>query len=282
MKLARIFLWTALIPVLAAQNAADMFQKAPPHVDEALRARVKIFYQAMVDGKPRLADAVVHEDSKDAFFVAPKPKYKGFEIVTIRYLENFTRAQVVVAVDGDFVMPGAGLGDYKVPITTLWKLDGSEWWWYIPSATEGFPTPFGNMKPGPEEESRERVNQALATMPTAEQIQAQVKLDKSEVTLSAYESSSAEVHVLNTMPGPVTLSLTSQGPLSSGYTATLDRTSLEPNEKATITFHIEPINKYPKPTVKAELHVEPTRAVIPIVVKFASPPDTDPKLLPQR
>ena len=37
-----------------------------------------LFYQAHVDGKFRLADTVVHEDSKDAFFVADKNQYKSF------------------------------------------------------------------------------------------------------------------------------------------------------------------------------------------------------------
>ena len=280
-KVLPFLLWTMLVSVLSAQDAAAVFQKAPPHIDEALRARVTLFYQAHVDGKPRLADAVVHEDSKDAFFAAMKQKYKGFEIVTIKYLENFTRAQVVVAVDGDFVMPGAGLQEYKVPITTLWKMDNGEWWWYVPSAEEGYPTPFGTMKPGPEADAREQVQRAIANMPTVAQIRAQVQVDRAEATLSSYEASSDQVQVVNNMPGSVTLRLVSRGAVPSGYTAAVDPASLGPGEKATVTFHIDPINKYPKPTIRAELHVDPTNAVIPITVRFSNPPDTDPRLLPQ-
>jgi hypothetical protein len=72
-----------LFGMLLAQGQVDLFQKAPPEVDEALRARVTKFYQAHVDGKYRLADEVVAEDSKDAFFEARKPRYRKFELSRI-------------------------------------------------------------------------------------------------------------------------------------------------------------------------------------------------------
>ena len=56
-----------IVSALLAQSPEELFEKAPPHVDQTLRERVKIFYQAHVDGKFRVADTVVHEDSKDAF-----------------------------------------------------------------------------------------------------------------------------------------------------------------------------------------------------------------------
>jgi len=51
-----------------AQNAAAVFAKAPPDVDDALRTRITAFYQAQVEGKPRRVEPMVAEDSKDFFY----------------------------------------------------------------------------------------------------------------------------------------------------------------------------------------------------------------------
>ncbi|MGC8794691.1 MAG: hypothetical protein ACP5U2_15005, partial [Bryobacteraceae bacterium] len=130
-----------------AQTAAELFEKAPPEVDQALRERVKFFYQCHVEGKFRQADQVVAEDSKDAFFAAEKPRYRGFEIVRIVYSDNFTRARVVVAVDTDFMAPGIGRIPVKAPLTSLWKLENGQWWWYV-DRNAGKQTPFGPMRAG--------------------------------------------------------------------------------------------------------------------------------------
>ncbi|MBM3748697.1 MAG: hypothetical protein FJW34_23225, partial [Acidobacteria bacterium] len=91
--------------LLWLQNPADLFQKAPPAVDEAVRARVKQFFQAHVDGKFRAAAEVVAEDSQDAFFAANKPRCYSFEITKIEYLDEFTRATAVVACEMDHPAP---------------------------------------------------------------------------------------------------------------------------------------------------------------------------------
>ena len=70
-----ILLTSVSLVTAAAQDPADLFRKAPPEVDDALRQRVTAFYQAHVDGKFRAADQFVAEDSKDAFFEAPKRRY---------------------------------------------------------------------------------------------------------------------------------------------------------------------------------------------------------------
>jgi len=44
-----------LTAALWGQQAQELLEKAPPEVDDALRARVTKFYQAMVDGKFRAA-----------------------------------------------------------------------------------------------------------------------------------------------------------------------------------------------------------------------------------
>src|SRR5688572_11257827 len=85
--------------VFAQGVPTDIFQKAPPYVDEALRSRVSEFLQAHVDGKFRLANEIVAEDSKDMYFAMEKHRYLSFEIVRIDYTNDFTRATVLATVE---------------------------------------------------------------------------------------------------------------------------------------------------------------------------------------
>jgi hypothetical protein len=132
-----------------AQNPTDLFSKAPPAVDEALRDRVINFYQAHVDGKFRAADKIVAEDSKDVFFEMEKRRCNSFEIGRINYKENFTKAQVMILCDTQMMMVPVGVRQVKVPLSSLWKQIDGEWFWYVdPSA--GRDSPFGGpMKAGP-------------------------------------------------------------------------------------------------------------------------------------
>ncbi len=266
----------ALALPLSAQTAAELFEKAPPEVDQALRERIRFFYQCHVEGKFRQADQVVAEDSKDAFFAAEKTRYRGFEIVRIVYSDNFTRARAVVAVETDFMAPGLGRMPVKAPLTTLWKLENGQWWWYVdPNA--GKSTPFGPMRAGEGGSSPfpfrvpSRPEDALSVL-------GKVTADKTEVRLSSYEPASAEVTVTNRMPGQVQLRLEYNG--FPGFEAKLERSELQANETTKLLLRIEPRDKGPKPTLTVNLRVEPLNQVIPIQVTFAVPPEVE-KALPR-
>ncbi|MEK7404923.1 MAG: hypothetical protein AAB225_07420 [Acidobacteriota bacterium] len=254
------------IPLLA-QTAAELFEKAPPAVDEALRARIKLFYQAHLDGKFRLADQVVAEDSKDAFFSAEKTRYRGFEIARIVYEDNFTRARAVVAVDTEFVAVGMGRVPVKMPLTTLWKVVDGQWFWYVdPEA--GKQTPFGPMKPGAEGGGASPLPSAP---PDARALLNLVRADRSEVRLSSYEPSSGEVTITNGMPGRVTLALEYNG--FRGLEVELDRTELDAKQTARLMLRCRPADKAPKPTVTVTVRVQPSGQAIPVRVTFAVPPE---------
>jgi len=259
-----------------AQEATELFEQAPPHIDEALRERVRLFFQAHVDGKFRLADEVVHPDSKDAFFAAEKRRYKSFEIVKIQYFDHFSRARVVVAVDGEFPMPGFGQIPVKIPMTTLWKYDQGQWWWYVEPPEKGQETPFGLMRPGPEAGSGGLPGPGQ--MLTPEAVVQKVHISKRTVQLKCYEASQDVVEVSNGMPGPISLQL--YVPPLRGLEVSLDKEGLAAGEKALIRFRYEPPDKLPKPTLKATLRVEPLAAEIPIEVVFDIPPEIKQQLPP--
>jgi len=261
---------------LWAQTAAELFEKAPPELDKALRERIAFFYQCHVDGKFRQADQVVAEDSKDAFFAAEKPRYRGFEIVRIVYSENFTRARAVVAVDTDFMAPGIGKMAVKAPLVSLWKLENGQWWWYVdPNA--GRQTPFGTMRPGEGSSAPFHLN--IPTRPEdAVRLLGKVTANKTEVRLSSYEPASDEVVLTNHMPGQVDLRLEYNG--FPGFEARLERQALRANESVKLLLRVEPQDKSPKPTLTVNVRVEPLNQVIPIRVTFAVPPEVE-KALPR-
>ena len=138
----------ALAASLLAQKPADLFTKAPPEVDEALRARVAKFYQAHMDGKPRRAEELVAEDTKDQFYNARKPAYLSFQIIKIDYTDNFTKATVTTLVETIIAALGFTDKPVKVPLPSFWKLENGQWWWYIDPEKVNM-TPFGKMGVAP-------------------------------------------------------------------------------------------------------------------------------------
>lgn len=267
------FSWFLAGCILAAlaQNPAELFEQAPPPVDSALRARINKFFQAHVDGKFRLADEVVAEDTKDAFFAANKTRYYSFEIVKITYSENFTRAQAVVSCEMDFTIPGAGKVRVKAPRTTTWKLLDGQWWYYI-LPTDSYDSPFGKMHPGPEGKASGPVTPQ--TGPSMAAIMSMVKSSKSEVGLSSDKPGSDEVILTNTLPGTVTLVL--QYPGLPGLDIQLDRKELRTGETARLSFRWEPEDKPPPPSLMAQTLVQPTAQVIAIRVRFTPSPRVNP------
>src|SRR5271170_5111424 len=111
------------------QAPSDVFEKAPPAIDDALRARVGKFYGAFVAGKFKEAYSLVADDSQDKFFELPKEEYKSFEIIKIKYSDNFTKATVVTGVKSDWRFHGT-VTQTTFPLTTNWEVIDGEWYWH--------------------------------------------------------------------------------------------------------------------------------------------------------
>ncbi len=271
----------ALCPCPAAQSPAALFEKAPPHVEEALRSRITLFYQAHMDGKPRRADQVVAEDSKDAFFEAEKPRYLSYEIVTVKYSDSFTRATALVNCETDVLMQAMGRMRIKRPITSLWRIVDGQWFWYVMPIDPkvGQDTPFGRMRTSPEGPGAPSPPPSQITLPSMQEILKKVRVSKNDVMLSSYQASSDEVIVYNDMPGTVTVSL--DPAFAPGLQVKLDRTELKAGETARVTFQYQPPDKQPKPTLTATVRVQPTTQAFPIQIQFAVPPEIQ-KLLPKQ
>jgi hypothetical protein len=259
----RTCLFLLLASCLSAQEPADLFHKAPPAVDEALRTRISKFFQLHVDGKFRQAEAMVAEDSKDFFYSSNKPKYMGYEIKNIAYNDDFTKAKAVVVAQMVIMAPGFLDKPVGVPIPSRWKVENGDWYWYI-DQDELNQTPFGKMKAGTASNS----GGGLPAMPSPEEtarILAGVKADHEELELKAKEPGSVEFTITNTLPGHVTLALDELQ--FDGFTAKLDATDLGAGEQAHVTVDWKPGIHLAR-ALEVRVRVQPTNQLLRLRVKF--------------
>jgi hypothetical protein len=266
--MSRAYLLLLLISGLQAQTASNVFDKAPPDVDAALRDRISKFYQAHVDKKFRLADQYVAEDSKDVFFAASKPSCMAFKIDSIVYSDNFTKAKSTVLCKQVLPFPGFGEEPMDLPNPDTWKVENGEWFWYL-DLSRGRDTPWGHKdftadKPGEIPGDIKDLKAKADPAAVMAKLRTSVKADKSAVRLSAQQVSD-EVLISCAMDG---ISLRLDNAVAPGLKVTLDRTELKAGEQAKVTFQFTPLqNGAPRPQ-EVRVLVSPIGVVIPIEVSF--------------
>lgn len=282
MKTLPAALFLATCSLGFSQESSDLFDKAPPPIDEALRARVDTFYQAHVSGKFREAFALVAEDSQDAFFAAPKAQFKKCETVRINWSEQFTKAKVVESCDGEFRFHGQ-TAPVKRPMSSDWKLMNGQWYWCFvkpdmrqtPFSPTGL-APITNVAPAASPgklPSSDEVNTLAAG------ILQRVKVNKTTIKLRSDESSKDELHVRNEMPGAISFTV---GQVAiPGLKITPAKTELQANEETTVVFEYRlddtsiacvDCAKHIQSTVASGLRIQPTGQYFPIEIVFANPP----------
>src|SRR4051794_20197122 len=112
----RYILALALLSCAYAQQTSP-----PPEVDKALRERVKRFYDLHVEGKFRLLDPLIAEESKDDYYEAAKGKYLKFDDPMIEYSDSFTKAVVKTPVTQEWRYPRLGVMIVHPTVPTTWK-----------------------------------------------------------------------------------------------------------------------------------------------------------------
>jgi hypothetical protein len=259
------FVSAFLLPAAFGQKPADLFTKAPPDVDEALRSRISKFYQAQVDGHPRQSEQYVAEDSKDYFFEMRKPRILSFEIRQIDYTDNFTKAAVVAFAQMYVKFPGFDKKPLSMPVKTLWKVVDGQWYWYIDPETVN-DTPFGkSSSSGPSTGPGGNLPD-VSQGPNLQSLYKQVRADRQSVRLKSREASSDQVTISSSLPGAVTLRL--QANDIPGVEIKLDRTQLKSGESATLSFHAEPRPGVARAGFTAVVVVVPINLAIPIHAAF--------------
>jgi len=249
------------------QQPADLFTKAPPAIDEALRDRISKYFQLQVDGKPRQAEQYVAEDSKDYYYEMQKPRYLSFEIRSISYSDEFTKAKVMIAVEMMVNLPNFQNKPMKIPFMTWWKVADGQWFWYVePQAARM--TPFGKMNPGAGKADGAAAGGTpdMSKTPDILSLWKQVTADKQSVQLKAHEASSDRVTISSQLPG--TVSLQFQPPEAPGLVVKLERTELKAGEKAVMSFDFKPGENAPQSPLTVNVLVQPINSVISVRVVF--------------
>lgn len=252
----RILILASLASSALAQNAADLFNRPPADVDQALRARITEFFHYHVTGEPRKAEELVAEDTKDYFYDNNKPHYLSFEIGKIEYSDGYTKAKALVTVKEAVMLPGFNGKVMEIPSPSYWELIDGKWYWYLSKAMQ-HASPFGEMKPGPPSLDGAPPPLMPNIAGSIEELYAQVKADKS--TVSVKPGSSDQVAITNGMTGPITLTL--QGKLD-GIQAAFDHAEIKPGEKATLTVKAAEGAK----AGVLNVYVQQTRQTIPVEV----------------
>ena len=138
----------------------DFFNQAPPGVEEGLRARLKLFYDAYLTGKFRQAYELVAEEDKDDYFDRAKTPYHSYRIGSIQFSDNFSKAKVLLVVNRDFHFQGHTMA-VDVPIAEDWKIESGQWVWFLPN--KGMrETPFGIAAPVPNNPAAVRTPSGLS------------------------------------------------------------------------------------------------------------------------
>jgi hypothetical protein len=253
------FLLISAAAVMTLQAQAELFNRPPEDVDQALRARVNKFYQAYVDGKPRTAMPLVAEDTQDLWFDTDKPKYLSFELLAIKYSDDFRKANVTVVIEQEMKQRFGEITS-KIPMTTTWRIDDGLWVYYIDKNVRGTKvTPFGLMKAGPGAPGSQT---GLARLADASKIATGVWLDKGDVRLGE----SAEVVVTNGLAGEVHLTL-EINPVE-GLTGKLEQAVLAANGKAKVRFEFAGGGNVPTEPLQARIVVQETGQTLPIHIHF--------------
>jgi hypothetical protein len=247
--------------VLMAQSAADMFRKAPPEIDAALRERIALFYKLHGEGKFRQAEELVAPDTKEFFYNSNKPKYLSCEIKKIDYSGDFTDAKALVVAALRVPFPGFGNEPVNMPHISRWKLVDGQWFWWV-DPEEAKMTPFGKMDTAdPDAPKGPAPN--LAAAPNVRTVMNQVGADKTAVNLKAVQGAEDSVRVANRMPGVVKLALSHAAP--EGLEVSIKPAEVKANSLATVTFRVTDPAKAPKRAV-VNLVVQPVGKIIPVTV----------------
>jgi hypothetical protein len=225
---------TLLLLAAAAAGAQNhsIFRKAPPEVEEKLRARVAEFYSLYLQAKYRAAEALVAEESRDLYYAMSKAPIRSFQLEQITWDDDLKNATVLVACLS--ATPRTAAQGMWVPINGRWRLEKGDWYLVIkPRAT----TPFGPMK----FDDPRNVKPQPFQRPTLEMLRAsafEVVPRKVEFPSAATETETRRVTVQNNMAGVLTVEV--HAPKTPELSVSLADRNILPNKAAIVEISYHP------------------------------------------
>ena len=250
---------------VSAQTPPLTLDKPPLDIDDALRARIKQFYDYHVANKTRQCEPLISEDAKDDFYVMNKPALQSFKIGNIEYSEHFTRAKVVIVGMMPALLPMAGAKIMEQPFASYWRFENGDWFWYYNKQAASV-TPFGTVKGDPNAPGAPG-SLAVPAEVNIEALQSALKIDRTRIGLSGGKAQT--VKVTNTLPGPASLTLDCPlMPLAkTGVIAKFDKKDLKSSETAILTLNADPAAH--AGSVPLRITVSPTNQVLDLTVNIS-------------
>jgi hypothetical protein len=260
------FLFLALAAF--AQTDAPSAGNPPAEVDKALRARVTEFYTLIHNEEYRKAESYIADDTKDYYYDGQKPVAHTFELIELRYSDNFTHAVAYTKCSQPLVMAGFPPAELVLKIPTLWRLENGNWYLYEDPEKRKNP---GGIQAKVSAALQAGASAALAGppailkevpkdgAPVAPPAFAMAKLEADKTQFDLEPGGTEHVTFTNGSPGVMELEL---GYHLTGIETKLDRSTVGAGEKAILTFQA---GKEPKPGVFF-VKVNPTGEVFDIRV----------------
>ncbi len=189
--------------------------KAPPEVDQALRARANAFLGFESKGEFRKAFELVAEDSKDYYFGATKEKSASFTIDEIEYGPDLSTATVKSTMRRQTMLAGHMI---EVPQLQVyrWKLEKGEWVWYHDPSKDVTKTIFGELPAGQAGTTAELpiptdLSQKAAMAAASRIVAPRAAVDKKTVTFTMGKAATEQVTFHNNNPGYVKVEVEVRG-----------------------------------------------------------------------
>jgi hypothetical protein len=256
-------------PANPQSKSAAAKKRTPPGpgpVEQALRTRAAQFYRLHVDGRHRQAEALVAEDSKDFFYSADKPRLVSFEIAKVSFPEKTRRkAEVQTLIETMIMLPGFAGRPVKFIQTSQWKLEKGAWHWFVDQDELTHQrTPFGKIERSTGAPAATPFG--AAPIPNPQALANPVKMDRSEVVLTAGAASSAEIRLTNQLPGAISLSV--EPASTEGLDIAVDPPELNGGQQAVIVFRSVDGVKPASEAVTVYVTVKPMGQRLPVKVTF--------------
>ena len=213
--------------------------KAPPEVDQALRARLTAFLDYQSKGEFSKAYNLVAEDSKDFYLSGPKEKAVSYTIDDVQYGPDLSTATVKSTMKRQMMLAGHPV-DVPQLLISEWKLEKGEWVWYHDPAKDVTKSIIGDLPVAPADATTESpipkdLSEKAARAAAAAIVAPRAAIDKKSVILVLGKEATEQVTFHNSNNGQVRVQAEVRGVAD---TITVEPNNVMVNPQADVPFKI--------------------------------------------
>jgi hypothetical protein len=225
----------SLAACLSLGQAQNIFQKAPPGLEEALTARIHKFYTLWQAGKFREGEALVAEESRELYYSMQKVPIRKYELQNIAWSDDFKTAKVLIAFQD--MNPRTAAYEIMAPSLGTWKEVGGQWFLVIDVPTT---TPFGPMTFADYRVKQPSKPTETGPRPTVETLtMGALRISPQEISIPMDgQRTERTVTLTNNLPGPLMIEILD--PKRPGLELKLSATQLGAKAQATLQVTYDP------------------------------------------